>query len=101
MAGGSALGLNDQNSASLYICDVPGIVIYAWLVAVLWKANDVLRRQAAQKGDTSAAALVSVSALLALHPPAVLWMLQSRQLWRSFALLTPSSVPTVSLNPVP
>lgn len=55
-----------------------------------------MRREAAKKTDASTAALVCVATALALHPPAVLWMLQSRQLWRSFVLLTPSAVLTVS-----
>ena len=76
-----------------------GLVTYAWLATVLWKANEVVRREAAMKADASKSTLLCLAAALALHPVAVLWMLQRQRLWRSFALLTPAEVPTVRPEP--
>ena len=54
--------------------------------------------QVGKKSESSAVALMCVAAVLLLHLPALLWLLNSERLWRGFFLLAPASVPTVRLS---
>ena len=72
-----------------------GISIYTWLALIVYKANEVVRRECGRKGERSAPGLIALAATVGSHIPLILLMLRHQRLWLNFLLLAPANVPTV------
>ena len=72
-----------------------GISIYTWLALIVYKANEVVRRECGRKGERSAPGLIALAATVGSHIPLILLMLRQQRLWLNFVLLAPASVPTI------
>jgi hypothetical protein len=77
-----------------------GLLVFAWLTAVLVKANEHIRRQAAQKRWAGGELLLVVAFVLAVHVPGVLWLLRGDKLWNVFVFYPPQKVETVCVEHV-
>lgn len=64
-----------------------------WVSAVLFKSNDILRKQTALKGERKVSVLVCITLLFMLHVVSVYWWYQSADLVYPLVLLPPKAVP--------
>ncbi|KAK1353129.1 RING finger and transmembrane domain-containing protein 2 [Heracleum sosnowskyi] len=64
-----------------------------WVSAVLFKSNDILRKQTALKGERKISVLVCITLIFMLHVVSVYWWYQSADLVYPLVLLPPKAVP--------
>ncbi|KAL8106506.1 uncharacterized protein LOC141672746 [Apium graveolens] len=64
-----------------------------WVSAVLFKSNDILRKQTALKGERKISVLVCITLIFMLHVGSVYWWYQSADLVYPLVLLPPKAVP--------
>ncbi|GBG62211.1 hypothetical protein CBR_g29409 [Chara braunii] len=70
-----------------------GFLVFLWLTAVLVKANDLIRRQTALKGDRRTLYLVAQMFCLSIHIGGVYWWYNSEELWKRLLLLRLKRIP--------
>ncbi|XP_050216943.1 uncharacterized protein LOC126667870 isoform X2 [Mercurialis annua] len=70
-----------------------GFCVTLWIAAVLFKSNDVLRKQTALKGERKNYVLVTMTVLFMLHVVSIYWWYLNDDLLYPLALLPPTKVP--------
>jgi len=83
------------SQSDLWCAPRAGISIYTWLALIVYKANEVVRRECGRKGERSAPGLIALAATVGSQIPLILLMLRQQRLWLNFLLLAPANVPTV------
>ncbi|KAL2570075.1 hypothetical protein AAZX31_18G198800 [Glycine max] len=70
-----------------------GFFVTIWIAAVLFKSNDILRKQTALKGERKMLVLVGISVGFALHVVGVYWWYQNDDLMYPLIMLPPKDIP--------
>ncbi|XP_004492595.1 uncharacterized protein [Cicer arietinum] len=70
-----------------------GFFVTIWIAAVLFKSNDVLRKQTALKGERKMPVLIGISVAFALHVAGVYWWYQNDDLMNPLVMLPPKEIP--------
>eukprot|EP00897_Mesotaenium_endlicherianum_P006172 jgi/Mesen1/5583/ME000281S04638 len=72
---------------------IQGFLITFWLTGLLFKANDIVRKQAALKGERRILILAGVSTGLLSHVAIIYWWYKADILWRPLAFLPLKKIP--------
>lgn len=70
-----------------------GFCAALWISAVLFKSNDILRRQTALKGERKKSVLLGMTVVLILHVMSIYWWYRNADLLYPLVLLPPSTIP--------
>ncbi|OWM67029.1 RING finger and transmembrane domain-containing protein 2 isoform X2 [Punica granatum] len=70
-----------------------GFFITIWIAAVLFKSNDILRKQTALKGERRIPVLAGISLAFALHVAGVYWWYRRDDLLYPLIMLPPKAIP--------
>uniref|UniRef100_A0A6N2MAE4 RING-type domain-containing protein n=1 Tax=Salix viminalis TaxID=40686 RepID=A0A6N2MAE4_SALVM len=70
-----------------------GFCAALWIAAVLFKSNDILRRQTALKGERKKSVLLGMTVVLILHVVSIYWSYRNADLLYPLVLLPPSTIP--------
>ncbi|KAI4355956.1 hypothetical protein L6164_000012 [Bauhinia variegata] len=70
-----------------------GFFVTIWIAAVLFKSNDILRKQTALKGERKVPVLVGISIAFALHVVGVYWWYRNDDLLYPLIMLPPKTIP--------
>ncbi|XP_002533831.2 E3 ubiquitin-protein ligase RNFT1 [Ricinus communis] len=70
-----------------------GFCMALWIAAVLFKSNDILRKQTALKGERKKFFLVAMTVLFMLHVVSFYWWYRNDDLLYPLALLPPTKLP--------
>ncbi|KAK7294913.1 hypothetical protein RJT34_17812 [Clitoria ternatea] len=70
-----------------------GFFVTIWIAAVLFKSNDILRKQTALKGERKMPVLIGISVAFALHVVGVYWWYQNDDLMYPLIMLPPKDIP--------
>ncbi|TKY65635.1 RING finger and transmembrane domain-containing protein 2 [Spatholobus suberectus] len=70
-----------------------GFFVTIWIAAVLFKSNDILRKQTALKGERKIPVLIGISVGFALHVVGVYWWYQNDDLMCPLIMLPPKDIP--------
>ncbi|KAI5346738.1 PREDICTED: RING finger [Prunus dulcis] len=70
-----------------------GFFVTIWVSAVMYRSNDVVRKQTALKGDRKIPVLLSIAAAFMLHVVGVYWWYRSDDLLYPLAMLPPKAIP--------
>ncbi|PNY14227.1 RING finger and transmembrane domain-containing protein 2-like [Trifolium pratense] len=70
-----------------------GFFVTIWIAAVLFKSNDILRKQTALKGERKMPVLIGISVAFALHVVGVYWWYQNDDLMYPLVMLPPKEIP--------
>ncbi|KAK7374117.1 hypothetical protein VNO80_07543 [Phaseolus coccineus] len=70
-----------------------GFFVTIWIAAVLFKSNDILRKQTALKGERKIPVLIGISVAFALHVVGVYWWYQNDDLMYPLIMLPPKEIP--------
>ncbi|XWS35451.1 hypothetical protein CRYUN_Cryun21dG0127100 [Craigia yunnanensis] len=70
-----------------------GFFVIIWIVAVLFKSNDILRKQTALKGERKISVLVGISLAFTFHVIGVYWWYWNDDLLHPLVMLPPKSIP--------
>ncbi|KAJ4704190.1 RING finger and transmembrane domain-containing protein [Melia azedarach] len=70
-----------------------GFFVTIWIAAVMFKSNDILRKQTALKGERKVSVLIGISIAFMLHVVGVYWWYRNDDLLYPLAMLPPKSIP--------
>lgn len=70
-----------------------GFFITIWISAVMFKSNDIVRKQTALKGERKVSVLVGTFILFALHVIGVYWWYRNDDLLYPLVMLPPKAIP--------
>ncbi|KAF3454777.1 hypothetical protein FNV43_RR05225 [Rhamnella rubrinervis] len=70
-----------------------GFSVTIWIAAVMFKSNDILRKQAALKGERKVPVLVGISLVFMLHVICIYWWYRNEDLLYPLILLPPKAIP--------
>ncbi|KAJ8898873.1 hypothetical protein K2173_008182 [Erythroxylum novogranatense] len=70
-----------------------GFFVTIWIAVVMFKSNDVLRKQTALKGERKISVLVSICLAFVIHVVGVYWWYQNDDLLYPLIMLPPKSIP--------
>ncbi|XP_028808560.1 E3 ubiquitin-protein ligase RNFT1 [Neltuma alba] len=70
-----------------------GFFVTIWVTAVLFKSNDILRKQTALKGERKFPVLITISIAFTLHVVGVYWWCQNNDMLYPLAMLPPKVIP--------
>lgn len=70
-----------------------GFFVTIWIAAVMFKSNDVLRKQTALKGERKVSVLIGISIAFILHVGGVYWWYRNDDLLYPLVMLPPKSIP--------
>lgn len=70
-----------------------GFFVTIWIAAVMFKSNDVLRKQTALKGERKVSVLIGISITFMLHVAGVYWWYRNDDLLYPLVMLPPKSIP--------
>ncbi|XP_014498195.1 RING finger and transmembrane domain-containing protein 1 [Vigna radiata var. radiata] len=70
-----------------------GFFVTIWIAAVLFKSNDIMRKQTALKGERKIPVLIGISVGFALHVVGVYWWYQNDDLMYPLIMLPPKEIP--------
>ncbi|CAM6128425.1 unnamed protein product [Calypogeia fissa] len=70
-----------------------GFFVTFWISAVMIKANDLLRKQTALKGERKTLILVGIGFAMVTHIIGVYWWYSKDSLWRPLVILPPQEIP--------
>ncbi|PRQ42636.1 putative transcription factor C2H2 family [Rosa chinensis] len=70
-----------------------GFFVTIWIAAVMFKSNDILRKQTALKGERKISVLVGISIAFAVHVIGVYWWYQNDDLLYPLVMLPPKVIP--------
>ncbi|ESW12030.1 hypothetical protein PHAVU_008G078900 [Phaseolus vulgaris] len=70
-----------------------GFFVTIWIAAVLFKSNDILRKQTALKGERKIPVLIGISVAFGLHVVGVYWWYQNDDLMYPLIMLPPKEIP--------
>ncbi|XP_058075274.1 uncharacterized protein LOC131223787 isoform X2 [Magnolia sinica] len=70
-----------------------GFFVTIWIAAVMFKSNDVLRKQTALKGERRISVLVGITIVFMLHVIGVYWWYRNDDLLYPLVMLPPKAIP--------
>ncbi|XBI62338.1 hypothetical protein VPH35_042978 [Triticum aestivum] len=70
-----------------------GFFVTIWIAAVMFKSNDILRKQTALKGERKMLILVGITILFVVHVSGVYWCYKNGDLIRPLVMLPPKDIP--------
>uniref|UniRef100_A0ACD5VJQ9 Uncharacterized protein n=1 Tax=Avena sativa TaxID=4498 RepID=A0ACD5VJQ9_AVESA len=70
-----------------------GFFVTIWIAAVMFKSNDILRKQTALKGERKMLVLVGITVLFVVHVFGVYWCYKNGDLIRPLVMLPPKEIP--------
>ncbi|KAG8085138.1 hypothetical protein GUJ93_ZPchr0010g10399 [Zizania palustris] len=70
-----------------------GFFVTIWIAAVMFKSNDILRKQTALKGERKIAVLVGITVIFMIHVFGVYWWYRNDDLLRPLFMLPPKEIP--------
>ncbi|KAG8053349.1 hypothetical protein GUJ93_ZPchr0001g32079 [Zizania palustris] len=70
-----------------------GFFVTIWIAAVMFKSNDILRKQTALKAERKMAILVGITILFVVHVFGVYWCYKNGDLIRPLVMLPPREIP--------
>lgn len=70
-----------------------GFFVTIWIAAVMFKSNDILRKQTALKGERKVSVLIGISIAFMLHVAGVYWWYRNDDLLYPLVMLPPKSIP--------
>ncbi|KAH0466014.1 hypothetical protein IEQ34_006117 [Dendrobium chrysotoxum] len=70
-----------------------GFFVTIWIAAVMFKSNDILRKQTALKGERKMPVLVGIIVVFMLHVFGVYWWYRNDDLLNPLVLLPPKEIP--------
>ncbi|XP_041027425.1 RING finger and transmembrane domain-containing protein 2-like [Juglans microcarpa x Juglans regia] len=70
-----------------------GFFVTIWIAAVMFKSNDILRKQTALKGERKTSVLVGISLAFAVHVVGLYWWYQNDDLLYPLVMLPPKAIP--------
>ncbi|KAJ0088131.1 hypothetical protein Patl1_31616 [Pistacia atlantica] len=70
-----------------------GFFVTIWIAAVMFKSNDILRKQTALKGERKVSVLIGISIAFILHVLGVYWWYRNDDLLYPLVMLPPKSIP--------
>ncbi|CBI15794.3 unnamed protein product, partial [Vitis vinifera] len=70
-----------------------GFFVTIWIAAVMFKSNDILRKQTALKGERKLSVLTGITAVFMLHVICVYWWYRNNDLLYPLVLLPPKAIP--------
>ncbi|XVE84290.1 hypothetical protein DITRI_Ditri17bG0001000 [Diplodiscus trichospermus] len=70
-----------------------GFFVTIWIAAVMFKSNDILRKQTALKGERKISVLVGISLGFTLHVFAIYWWYWNDDILYPLVMLPPKSIP--------
>ncbi|KAL3536624.1 hypothetical protein ACH5RR_005085 [Cinchona calisaya] len=70
-----------------------GFVVAIWIAVVMFKSNDILRKQTALKGERKISVLIGISLVFTLHVVGVYWWYQNDDLLSPLIMLPPKAIP--------
>ncbi|XXG42863.1 hypothetical protein AAC387_Pa01g3036 [Persea americana] len=70
-----------------------GFLVTIWIAAVMFKSNDILRKQTALKGERKISVLVVISIILMLHVIGIYWWYRNDDLLYPLVMFPPKSIP--------
>ncbi|CAN0842697.1 RING finger and transmembrane domain-containing protein 2 [Linum grandiflorum] len=70
-----------------------GFFVTIWIAVVMFKSNDILRKQTALKGERKMSVLVGISVAFAVHVVGVYWWYQNDDLLYPLVMLPPKAIP--------
>lgn len=70
-----------------------GFFVTIWIAAVMFKSNDILRKQTALKGERKMLILVGITILFIVHVSGVYWCYKNGDLIRPLVMLPPKEIP--------
>ncbi|KAJ6407630.1 hypothetical protein OIU84_011008 [Salix udensis] len=70
-----------------------GFFVTIWIAVVMFKSNDILRKQTALKGERKISMLVGISLAFTIHVVGVYWWYQNDDLLYPLIMLPPKSIP--------
>ncbi|KAJ6798744.1 RING finger and transmembrane domain-containing protein 2 [Iris pallida] len=70
-----------------------GFFVTIWIAAVMFKSNDILRKQTALKGERKISVLIGITLCFVIHIFAVYWWHKNNDLLYPLILLPPKEIP--------
>uniref|UniRef100_A0A2P2LP08 RING finger and transmembrane domain-containing protein 2 isoform X2 n=1 Tax=Rhizophora mucronata TaxID=61149 RepID=A0A2P2LP08_RHIMU len=70
-----------------------GFFVAIWIAVVMFKSNDILRKQTALKGERKMSVVIGISLAFMLHVVGVYWWYQNDDLLYPLIMLPPKSIP--------
>ncbi|KAJ0260767.1 hypothetical protein HA466_0040240 [Hirschfeldia incana] len=70
-----------------------GFFVAIWIAAVMFKSNDILKKQTALKGERQISALIGISVAFATHVVGVYWWFRKDDLLYPLIMFPPKSIP--------
>ncbi|KAI4318908.1 hypothetical protein MLD38_032563 [Melastoma candidum] len=70
-----------------------GFFVTIWIAAVLYKSNDILRKQTALKGERKVTILVGISLIFTVHVMGVYWWYRHDDLFYPLFMFPPKAIP--------
>ncbi|RVW30385.1 RING finger and transmembrane domain-containing protein 2 [Vitis vinifera] len=70
-----------------------GFFVTIWISAVMFKSNEILRKQTALKGERKISVLVGISLVFTLHVAGVYWWYHNGDLLYPLIMLPPKAIP--------
>lgn len=70
-----------------------GFFVTIWIAAVMFKSNDILRKQTALKGERKISVLIVITLVFMLHVVGVYWWYRNDDLLYPLVMLPPKAIP--------
>uniref|UniRef100_A0ACD5TPE9 Uncharacterized protein n=2 Tax=Avena sativa TaxID=4498 RepID=A0ACD5TPE9_AVESA len=70
-----------------------GFFVTIWIAAVMFKSNDILKKQTALKGERKVAMLVGITLIFMIHVFGIYWWYRNDDLLRPLFMLPPKDIP--------
>ncbi|XBJ08292.1 hypothetical protein VPH35_013638 [Triticum aestivum] len=70
-----------------------GFFVMIWIAAVMFKSNDILRKQTALKGERKMPMLIGIVTVFTIHVFGVYWWYRNDDLVRPLVMLPPKEIP--------
>ncbi|XP_043697992.1 RING finger and transmembrane domain-containing protein 2-like isoform X1 [Telopea speciosissima] len=70
-----------------------GFFVTIWIAAVMFKSNDILRKQTALKGERKISVLIGITIVFMLHVVGVYWWYRNDDLLYPLVMLPPKAIP--------
>ncbi|WOL14752.1 RING finger and transmembrane domain-containing protein 2 [Canna indica] len=70
-----------------------GFFVTIWIAAVMFKSNDILRKQTALKGERKTSVLVGITLVFMIHVFGVYWLYRNDDLLYPLVMLPPQEIP--------
>ncbi|WVZ97607.1 hypothetical protein U9M48_043127 [Paspalum notatum var. saurae] len=70
-----------------------GFFVTIWIAAVMFKSNDILRKQTALKGERKISVLIGITVIFMIHVFGVYWWYRNDDILRPLFMLPPKDIP--------